>query len=196
MIRCSIFFEARWSTWFLIIITFEFCRLWSSSVPKESADCIEETWKLSICTCFTCNLSFYMMLNDNNLAICMYQIKCGMTTTLLISQIGNYERDMIKLDSSKYALLMPWPGCNRRGWEYFPSPSFISIFYSWYDKRIVEKNKLKVCNFSKVLFWGTLWREQLWWLYWERRVHYPFLKWNKTGVSSRFIQKSYCCQDY
>lgn len=37
----------------------------------------------------------------------MYQIKCGMTTTLLISQIGNYERDMIKLDSSKYALLMP-----------------------------------------------------------------------------------------
>lgn len=98
--------------------------------------------------------------------------------------------DMIKLDSSKYALLMPWPGCNRRGWEYFPSPSFISIFYSGYDKRIVEKNKLKVCNFSKVLFWGTLWREQLWWLYWERRVHYPFLKWNKTGVSSRFIQKS------
>lgn len=119
--RCSIFFEARWSTWFLIIITFEFCRLWSSSVPKESADCIEETWKLSICRCFTCNLSFYMMLNDNNLAICMYQIKCGMTTTLLISQIGNYERDMIKLDSSKYALLMAWPGCNRRGWEYFPS---------------------------------------------------------------------------
>lgn len=48
-----------------------------------------------------------MMLNDNNLAICMYQIKCGMTTTLLISQIDNYERDMIKLDSSKYILLMP-----------------------------------------------------------------------------------------
>lgn len=48
-----------------------------------------------------------MMLNDNNLAVCMYQIKCGMTTTLLISENGNYERDMIKLDSSKYALLMP-----------------------------------------------------------------------------------------
>lgn len=47
-----------------------------------------------------------MMLNDNNFAVCMYQIKCGMTTTLLIIQIGNYERDIIKLDSSKYALLM------------------------------------------------------------------------------------------
>lgn len=71
----------------------------------------------------------------------MYQIKCGITTTLLIIQIGNYERDIIKLDSSKYALLMLWPGCSRRGWEYFPSPSFISIFYSGYDKRIVEKKK-------------------------------------------------------
>lgn len=78
----------------------------------------------------------------------MYKIKCCMTTILLISQIYYYETDMNKLDSSKYALITPWPGCNRRGWEYFSSqvlPQFSTVGI----KTNVEKISWRCVTFQR-----------------------------------------------